>query len=205
VNIHDIISSEIPSDLLALAGKQPADGNIDLSRAKQIDVDRDHYLEAQAQGISLTELLESDPYDPSPVDSPLDAFERQLLLKGIRSSGRNPVTVELFYRNAPMLMPEFMMREIKRGMSMRSDYRKLPASSSTVSTNRYTPLYIDASATDDNLSLRPVGEGAEIPQIVVTEQRNTVTVPDYGIAPRHNSKCCSGTSDSSFRLTRSRS
>lgn len=200
MNIHDIISSEIPSDLLALAGKQPADGNIDLSRAKQIDVDRDHYLEAQAQGISLTELLESDPYDPSPVDSPLDAFERQLLLKGIRSSGRNPVTVELFYRNAPMLMPEFMMREIKRGMSMRSDYRKLPASSSTVSTNRYTPLYIDASATDDNLSLRPVGEGAEIPQIVVTEQRNTVTVPDYGVALKASYKALRHRTTTQFKV-----
>jgi len=200
VNINDIINGDIPDNLISLAEKEPAGGSVDLSRARQLEVERDHYLEAQAQGISLTELLESDPFDPSPTDSPLDAFERQLLLKGVRSSGRNPVTVELFYRNAPMLMPEFMMREVKRGMSMRSDYRRLPASSSNIATNRYTPIYVDASATDDNLSLRPVGEGAEVPQIVVTEQKNTVTVPDYGIALKASYKALRHRTTTQFKV-----
>ncbi len=183
MDINGLIRGDIPDDLLAIASKEsPDNGSVDLSRAKQIDVDRDLYLEAQAQGMTLTELLESDPFDPSSASAPLDAFERQLLLKGVKTGGRRPATVELFYRNAPMLMPEFIMREIRHGMTMRSDYDKLVASTADISTNRYTPIYIDASATDSDLSLRPVGEGAEVPQIVVTEQKNTVPVPDYGVA-----------------------
>ena len=184
-----------------MASREPArHGMVDLSRAKQIEVDRDMYLEAQAQGITLTEILESDPYDPSPAGSPLDAFERQLLLRGIKIGGNNPATVELFYRNAAMLMPEFIMREIKHGMALRSDYDKLVASTSSVATNRYTPIYINASATDDVMSLRPVGDGGEVPQIVVTEQKNTVAIPDYGVALKASYKALRHRTTAQFKV-----
>jgi len=188
-------------DLILEASSEPKTGSsVDLSRAKSIEVDRDLYLEAQARGLSLSELLETDPFDPSPSSSPLDAFERQLLLKGIRVGGKTPTTVELFYRNASMLLPEFIMREIKHGMKMRDDYAGLVASSTDISTNRYTPIYIDTSTDDDNLSLRPVGEGAEVPQILITEQRNTVTVPDYGIALKASYKSLRHRTTAQFKV-----
>ncbi|RKX19889.1 MAG: hypothetical protein DRP26_02670 [Candidatus Zixiibacteriota bacterium] len=55
------------------------------------------------------------------------------------------------------------------------------ASTSGVNTSRYTPFHIDTSATDSNLSLRPVGEAAEVPAILVTDQANTIVIPDYGL------------------------
>jgi len=64
-------------------------GPVDLSRAGEIEVSRNTYLEAVAQNMTLTELLESEEYDPSPIGSPLDAFERQLAVRGIRVSGKS--------------------------------------------------------------------------------------------------------------------
>jgi hypothetical protein len=176
----------LSSDLEGITAAGPEDksrqrASVDLSRAKKIEIDRDMYLEAQANGMSLTELLEQPQYDPSPPGSALDAFERQLALRGLRTGGRNPVTVEMFYRGAPALMPEFMQREIRRGMNMRPELGRLLASSAGVSTSRYSPIYIDHSATDPAMSLRPVGEAAEIPSVNVTEQTNTITIPDYGL------------------------
>ncbi|MEE9553983.1 MAG: hypothetical protein V3W18_06760 [candidate division Zixibacteria bacterium] len=175
-------------------------GSIDLSRAKKIEIERDTYLEAQANGLSLTELLESSEYDPSPAGSPLDAFERQLALKGLRTSGNKPVTVEMFYRGAPALMPEFMQREIRRGMNMRPELGRLLASTAGVSTSRYSPIHINHSATDPAMSLRPVGEGAEIPSVNVTEQNNTITIPDYGLTLKVTYKALRHRSMAQFKV-----
>lgn len=157
------------------------DGPVDLSRATEIEVTRDSYLEAQAQNLSLSELLETEEYDPSPVGSPLDAFDRQLAARGVRISGKYPATVELFYQTAPALLPEFMRREIARGMNMRPGLKMLVASSASVPTSRYTPFAVDTTAADTDWSLRPVAEGANVPAVVVSEQLHTITVPDYGL------------------------
>lgn len=165
-----------------LSGKETRLAGIDLSRAGKINIARDTYLEAQAKGLSLTELLESDDFDPSPPNAPLDAFERQLAVHGIRVNGRTPDTVESFYRAAASLLPEFVMREVRKGMAMRPIYNQLTAAQTVIGSNRYSPLYINITSADTRLSLRPIGEGAEIPQFVVNEQQKTVTVPEYGIA-----------------------
>jgi len=167
------------SDAAGDAGRAP--GPVDLTRAGEIEVSRDTYLEAVAQNMTVTELLESEEYDPSPVGSPLDAFERQLAVRGIRVSGKNPTTVELFYQGAPALLPEFMRREITRGMNMRPELKTLLSSTSSVPGNRYTPFAVDTSAADTVWSLRPVAEGANVPAVLVNEQLNTITVPDYGL------------------------
>ena len=179
MEFEKLLSSDLGQSLTAITdGKNKS---VDFSRTKKIDITRDMYLEAQAHGVSLTELLEQPEYDPSPAGSPLDAFERQLAIRGLRTSGKNPITVEMFYRGAPALMPEFMMREIRRGMSMRPELNRLIASSATVGTSRYSPIKIDRTSNDATLSLRPIGEAAEIPSVNVTEQNNTIVIPDYGL------------------------
>jgi len=156
-------------------------GPVDFSQTSKIKVDKDLYLEAQKTGLSLSELLELPEYDPSPAGSQLDAFERQLAHHGLKTGGKNPVTVEMFYRSAPALMPEFMIREIRRGQNMRPELNRLIASSSDVNTSRYTPFHVDTSAADTDLSLRPLGEASEVPAILVTDQANTIIIPDYGL------------------------
>jgi hypothetical protein len=156
-------------------------GSVDFAQTSKIKVNKELYQEAQKRGLSLTELLELPVYDPSPAGCPLDAFERQLAYHGLRTGGKNPVTVEMLYRTSPALMPEFMMREIRRGQNMRPELNHLIASTSGVNTSRYTPFHIDTTAADTDLSLRPVGEAAEVPSILVTDQANTVVIPDYGL------------------------
>lgn len=168
--------------LMKAATNQPFPGGaVDFSQTSKIKIDKDLYLEAEKLGLSLSELLEMPEYDPSPAGSPLDAFERQLAYHGLRTGGSNPVTVEMFYRSAAALMPEFMMREIRRGQNMRPELNRLIASTSGVNTSRYTPFHIDTSSADTDLSLRPIGEAAEVPSILVTDQANTVVIPDYGL------------------------
>jgi hypothetical protein len=179
--------------------REGALANADLTAAAAIEVTRDLYLEAEARGVTLSELLESEDFDPSPQSCPLDAFERQLALAGIRMSGRTPTTVEQFYQKAPSLLPEFMLREIKRGQSMRPELSRLIANSTTAATNRYTPFFIDTSDTA-KFSLRPIGEGAEIPQLVVTEQTHAVVVKDFGLALKASYKALRYRTTSQFRV-----
>ncbi|MEW6050833.1 MAG: hypothetical protein AB1644_07210 [Candidatus Zixiibacteriota bacterium] len=174
-------------------------GPVDFTRAAGVEVNRDLYQEAESRGMTLTELLECDEYDPTPNGCALDAFERQLAIAGIRLGGKNPTTVEQFYQKAPSLMPEFILREIKRGQGMRPELAKLIAGSSTIASNRYTPIFIDTS-NDTKFSLRPVGDGTEIPQLLVTEQTHAITVTDYGLALKASYKALRYRSTAQFRV-----
>ncbi len=200
MNLERLFSNSVGSRLLELAEAEPDTiGPLDLARASEIEVTRDTYLEAQSQGMTLSELLESDEYDPSPVDCPLDAFERQLAANGIRISGRQSSPVDLFYKNAPALLPEFILREVRKGQKMRPELDRLLAGSTVVQSNRYTPFYVDTSNTD-TLSLRPVGEGAEIPSLTVTEQKHSVNVRDYGLSLKTSYKTLRHRSTAQFKV-----
>lgn len=171
----------------------------DLSRAAAIEVGRDLYLEAESRGMTLSELLEQEEFDPTPPGGGLDAFERQMALAGVRLSGKRPTTVEQFFQKAPTLLPEFMTREIRKGQQMRPELNRLIANSTTVATNRYTPFHIDTSS-DTRFALRPIGDGAEVPSLLVTEQQHAVNVTDYGLALRASYKALRYRTTSQFRV-----
>ncbi len=177
----------------------PSEIPVDLTRASALEIGRDLYTEAESRGMTLSELLECEEYDPSPAGCPLDAFERQLALAGIRLGGKSPTTVEQFYQQAPALLPEFMMREIKKGQSMRPELGRLIANSTSIASNSYTPFFVDTS-DDTRFSLRPVGDGADIPQLMVTEQNHPVKVTDYGLALKASYKALRYRSTSQFRV-----
>jgi len=199
MDFNDFIKSEYPAvDEDNAAGREPG-GPVDFNRTSEIKVDRELYLEAESKGMTLSELLETSDYDPSPAGSPLDAFERQLALAGIRLGGKNPTLVDQFYQQAPALMPEFILREIKKGQSMRPELSSLLANSTTVNNNRYTPFHVDTSATE-KFSLRPIGEGAEIPQIHVTEQTHSINVPEYGLGLKASYKSLRYRTTAQFRV-----
>ena len=109
MEVEKILSSDLGNSMAAVLDSKSFGSNkpVDLTKARKFEVGRDMYVEAQARSLTLTELLEQPEYDPSPAGSPLDAFERQLAMRGLRTSGRNPITVEMFYRGAPALMPEY--------------------------------------------------------------------------------------------------
>ena len=200
MNPDRFFSSPFGVGLLKMAEAEPEkSGPIDLSRASELEIDRETYMEAQSRGMTLSELLEADEYDPSPVGCPLDAFERQLALAGVRLGGKSPTTVEQFFQQAPALLPEFMLREIKKGQAMRPELGRLIANSTSVASNSYTPFFIDTS-DDTKFSLRPIGDGADVPQLLVTEQNHAVKVTDYGLALKTSYKALRYRTSSQFRV-----
>jgi hypothetical protein len=199
MNFDEFISSGAFAALESEPTDRPNVGAVDFTNAKDLSVTRESYLEAESLGLTLSELLETADYDPSPTGSALDAFERQLALAGIRIGGKRPSTVESFLQASPTLMPEFMLREIRRGMSMRPELDSLLAGTTTIASNRYTPFFIDTS-TQDKFSLRPIGDGAEVPQLLVTEQQHAVNVPDYGLALKASYKALRYRTTAQFRV-----
>ncbi|MFH1686759.1 MAG: hypothetical protein ABIE70_04470 [bacterium] len=199
MEFSQFLSSAAVNDLQRQEQSRPGTGPIDMSRAAALEVSRDLYTEAEGRGMTLSELLESDEYDPTQPGCPLDAFERQLALAGIKLSGKAPSTVELFYQQAPSLLPEFMLREIKRGQAMRPELGHLVANSTTVASNSYTPFQIDTSDSS-RFSLRPIGDGADVPQLLVTEQNHSLRVKDYGLALKTSYKALRYRTTSQFRV-----
>lgn len=199
MDLNTFLQSEAFAKKSSELTERELNGSVDFNRASEITVDKDTYLEAESRGMTLSELLETAEYDPSLSGSPLDAFERQLALAGIRLGGKNPTLVDQFYQKAPTLMPEFILREIKKGQSMRPELSSLLANSTTVNNNRYTPFHIDTSTTD-KFSLRPIGEGSEIPQIHVTEQTHSINVPEYGLGLKASYKSLRYRTTAQFRV-----
>jgi hypothetical protein len=201
MELQELLDTKEGRKLLELASiEKPISGHVDLSRAKEIKVAKETYLEAQSKGMTLSELLETSEYDPSDPGSPLDAFERQLAAHEVRVGGKSPISVELFYQGAPALLPEFMMREIKRGEQMRPELEKLLASSNIISSSRYTPFYVNVSPTQSKLSLRPIGDKAEIPTLQVAEQLHSITVPDYGVTLKTSYKALRHRTTAQFKV-----
>jgi hypothetical protein len=188
----------IQKEILDLSQRELV-GPLDLTRTAEIKIDKGTYHEAESRGMTLSELLETAEYDPSSAESPLDAFERQLAFTGIRLGGAKATTVEQFFQTAPSLMPEFILREIKKGQAMRPELSSLIAGTTTIANNRYTPFYVDTSSTD-KFSLRPIGEAGEIPQILVAEQKHSINVPEYGLGIKASYKSLRHRTTAQFRI-----
>lgn len=199
MDIQNFLQADFIRHLNRDLTERELDGPVDLSRTGEIKIDRDTYTEADSRGMTLSELLETEEYDPTSSECPLDAFERQLALAGIRLGGKNPTTVEQFYQKGASLMPEFILREIKKGQSMRPELSSIIANSTAVAGNRYTPFHIDTSSTD-RLSLRPIGEGADIPHLMVTEQNHSINVPEYGLGLKASYKALKYRTTAQFRV-----
>jgi hypothetical protein len=142
------------------------------------------YKEADERGITLLDILEER--DPSERDAlgnvitPLDAFERQLMLANITSSERSNVTVEDFFSSSMMILtPEWFRRQIKAGMSMKPGADKLIAVESPVKGPSYKPLYVSSPGIKGR-SLAEIGEGSAIPKTTVTYRDKDVAIRDYG-------------------------
>ena len=141
------------------------------------------YHEAQARGLTLTELLEE--YDPSPrtadggVDSPLDAFERQLAVHDIAVAGRNAATVEQFLMSdAVLLAPEFILREIRRGMALVQDPAELVAVQVPEKGPSVKPVYF--RLLDAKKTVARHGEGAGYPAVTVNYREKEAKMVDRG-------------------------
>jgi hypothetical protein len=135
------------------------------------------YAEAQERGMSLSELLEE--LDPSPQESQLDAFQRQMLVLGISGTGRRAITVEDFYLGGGLiLLPEFIQREIQNGYRMVQDPEELLAASVPVNSPSVKPIYIKMDNAKESLAKR--SEGAAFPTVQLLYREKETDIVDKG-------------------------
>ncbi|MFC1555121.1 hypothetical protein ACFL7D_10830 [candidate division KSB1 bacterium] len=153
-----------------------------LSRTGSLEL----YNEANEKKVSISQLLEE--LDPTPRDQfgrpqwALDAFERQLMLFGIRSGEYNSITTQqLFGGRGMILAPEWFRRQIIKGMQLYADADDLVAVSSKVKGPSFQPLYIK-NPSDKGKSLAKFSQGSSMPRVSVLYRDKSINLNDYGRA-----------------------
>ncbi|MBN2326314.1 MAG: phage major capsid protein [Candidatus Omnitrophica bacterium] len=152
-----------------------------LHRAAAIPLHEGMYAEAAQRGFDLTGYLES--LDPSPQESELDAFERQLALAGVRVSGEDADIIDRFFasQESAVLFPEFVSRSVQTGFEDFNKLRAILAARVKIEDNTYKSIYMDDSVySDGEKSLAVVGEGAFLPEIELKTAEHAVRIKKYG-------------------------
>lgn len=136
-----------------------------------------------APGKSFTQLLEeqdpSEHYQGGPLEK-LDAYQRQLKRFDIRVGGRGSDMVEKFFQtgDSAALFPEYVSRAVRQGMEAADLLPALVATTTRIDGMDYRT--ITSTPTEDDKSLKPVAEGARLPQTVVRSQENLVRLHKRG-------------------------
>ena len=132
---------------------------------------------------SFTQVLEeldcSKNYQGTDLDG-LDAYQRQLKRFDIKVGGRASDVVDKFFQSSDSaaLFPEYVTRAVRQGMESADLLPAIVATTTTVQSMDYRT--ITASPGQDDKELKPVAEGAEIPQTVVRTQDNLVRLHKRG-------------------------
>lgn len=135
------------------------------------------------KGKSLTQVLEgmdpSENYSGTPLAG-LDAFQRQLKRFDIKVSGANSDAVEKFFQtgSSAALFPEYVSRAVRQGMEAADVLPNITAAVTKIDGMDYRSIV--STPTQDDKSLKPVAEGAVIPQTVVKTQENLVKLHKRG-------------------------
>ena len=146
----------------------------------EIRLDKGMYSET---GKSFEQVLESlDPnenYKGTPYEG-LDAFQRQLKRFGIKVKGAGSDAVEKFFSTSEsaVLFPEYVSRSVKAGMEEGNILPSITASVTRFDGMDYRSIY--SAASEDEKSLRYVGEGALIPQTEIRAADHLVSLKKRG-------------------------
>ncbi len=134
-------------------------------------------------GKSFTEILEKlDPsanYAGTGLDG-LDAYQRQLKRFDIKVGGADSDRIEKFFQTADStaLFPEYVNRAVRQGMEQANLLPNLVATTTNINSLDYRT--ITSNPGKDDKSLKPIAEGAAIPQTVVTTQDHLVKLHKRG-------------------------
>ncbi|MBQ1838610.1 MAG: phage major capsid protein [Ruminococcus sp.] len=136
----------------------------------------------QAKG-GLTGALErldpSENYAGTSLEG-LDAFSRQLKRFDIRVSGRGSDCVDKFFQcsDSAALFPEYVSRAVRQGMERADILPKLVATVTEIEGMDYRSIV--SAPSEDDKTLKIVGEGATIPQTTVKTRENLVKLHKRG-------------------------
>lgn len=136
-----------------------------------------------APGKSFTRVLEeldpSENYAGTPLAG-LDAYQRQLKRFDIKVGGADSDRLEKFFQtgDSTALFPEYVSRAVRQGMEQANLLPSLVATTTNISSMDYRT--ITSNPGKEEKSLRPVAEGAQIPQTVVKTQDHLVRLHKRG-------------------------
>ena len=132
------------------------------------------YGQAQESELSLSELFETiDPTQLDPDGQPAgpDAFERQLALAGIITSGRKSTSLGSFVTGPGLiLLPEFITREITRGYQMVQDPTELLAAVVPDDSPVVKPIYLQTTEARKTASKRAEAAGYPVSKLLYREK-----------------------------------
>ena len=134
-------------------------------------------------GMNFTQVLESlDPsenYRGTALEG-TDAFQRQLKRFGIRAKGAGSSTVEKFFTTmeSAVLFPEYIARTVRQGMEENDILPAITATTTIIDAMDYRSIY--SVPTDEDMELKEVAEGAEIPTTEVKTKEHLVSLTKRG-------------------------
>lgn len=134
-------------------------------------------------GKTFTQVLEGlDPsanYAGTPLEG-LDAYQRQLKRFGIRAGGCGSDRVEKFFQtsDSAALFPEYVARSVRQGMEQENLLPSLVAAVTEIDSMDYRT--IESVPADSGKELKPVAEGAALPQTAVRTKDHLVHLRKRG-------------------------
>lgn len=150
-----------------------------MANFENITIEKGMYQAKGGLSGALERLDPSENYTGTCLEG-LDAFSRQLKRFDIRVSGRGSDCVEKFFQtsNSAALFPEYVSRAVRQGMERADILPNLVATVTDIEGMDYRSVVSDA--TEDDKSLKVVGEGAVIPQTTVRTRENLVKLHKRG-------------------------
>lgn len=134
-------------------------------------------------GKSFTQILENlDPsveYAGTPLEG-LDAYQRQLKRFDIKVGGPCSDKIEKFFQSSDSaaLFPEYVSRSVRQGMEQADLLPDLVAAKTQIDSMDYRTIESDPS--EDDRALKPVAEGAQLPQTNVKIKSQLVQLKKRG-------------------------
>jgi hypothetical protein len=134
-------------------------------------------------GKTFTQVLESlDPstnYAGTPLEG-LDAYQRQLKRFGIHVGGPGSDRIEKFFQtsDSAALFPEYVARSVRQGIEQENLLPSLVATTTNIDSMDYRT--IESVPSEDDKSLKPVAEGAALPQTSVHTKDHLVHLKKRG-------------------------
>ena len=133
-------------------------------------------------GATFSQVLEqqdpSQQYKGTELEG-LDAFQRQLKRFDIKVKGPDSDCVEKFFSTADsaVLFPEYISRCVHQGIQEANVLSHLVGAVTRIDAMDYRTITVE---NDDNVQLKPVAEGAEIPCTTIKAKSNLVKLHKRG-------------------------
>ena len=150
-----------------------------MANFENITIEKGMYQTKGGISGALEKLDPSENYRGTALEG-LDAFSRQLKRFDIKVKGRNSDCVEKFFQssNSAALFPEYVNRAVMQGMERADILPNLVATVTDIDGMDYRSIASVPSEEDKSLKL--VGEGAKIPQTEVKTRENLVKLHKRG-------------------------